>query len=902
MTQLLWARNTLLFSWCLAGILPGALSTPPLRAQTTITQLKTRFEHPPDDSRPMMRWWWFGVAVEKPEIRRELEQMKADGIGGAELAFVYPQVVDDPAKHLVNEPFLSSAMLDNVHYAGSEARRLGLRLDVTLGSGWPYGGPATTLQEAAGRLRVAELVVAPGATSLPGFALAEGESVISISLVNGEPKHWQAAPAQLLAPGQTKDLPPSATPRTALVFIAGHTGQQVKRAAAGAEGWVLDPFSRQAVATHLNAVGEPLVKAFGLTPPYAVFSDSLEAYGADWTPSMPAEFRRRRGYDLLPHLPELVAGGTAEAERVRHDWGKTLTELVDENYLSQINAWAIAHHTQFRSQTYGEPAVSLSSQRLVALAEGEGPHWRAFSTLRWATSANHLFGNNVTSAETFTWLHSPAFRATPLDMKAEVDLHFLIGVNQIIGHGWPYSAPQVGEPGWPLYAAAVFNDHNPWHPVMPDVARYIERTSFLLRQGQPANQVALLLPTDDAWAGFSPGKVSVTAEMNRLVTPAIMSSILSAGYNIDYIDADAIDKVGIHYPVLVIPPTDRIPVETLRKIQQYVAAGGKAIAVGRAPMLDANGQNTAASLSRQLFKSSTSTLVADDSALEEALHKAVRPDFQLQSDNDDIGFIRRKLPAADIYFVANTSNHPVSVQATFATTHTFGQRWNPDTGTTVAGYPGTAAIPVNLAAYESVIFVFSDTPSRVPSVDRPGAQIADLSADWKVTFTATNRSISQHVLADWMNDPATRFYSGEAVYERDLTLSKMPAGSIFLDVDGGTALTMPVGLKGPGMRAWYDPPVREAAMVYINGRRVGSLWHPPYRLAVSGFVKQGHNRLVIKVYNTAINAWAALPPHDYQPLIAKYGDRFQMQDLDQVKPVPSGLLGTIYLVSGEAQE
>ena len=413
--------------------------------------------------------------------------------------------------------------------------------------------------------------------------MAEGESVLSISLVSGEPKHWNAASAQLLAPGQTNDLAQSTAPRTALVFIASHTGQKVKRAAVGAEGWVLDPFSHQAVATHLNAVGEPLLKAFGAEPPHAIFSDSLEAYGADWTPDLPAEFRRRRGYDLLPHLPELVAGGTPEAESVRHDWGKTLTELVDENYLTQINAWAIAHHTKFRSQTYGDPAVSLSSQRLVALPEGEGPHWRAFSTLRWATSANHLFGNNVTSAETFTWLHSPAFRATPLDMKAEVDLHFLIGVNQIIGHGWPYSPPQVGEPGWSLYAAAVFNDHNPWHPVMPDVTRYIQRISFLFRQGQPANQVALLLPTDDAWASFSPGKVSVTAEMDRLVTPALMSAILSAGYNVDYIDADAIDKLGIHYPVLVIPPTDRIPVETLRKIQQYVAAGGKVISVGRAP-------------------------------------------------------------------------------------------------------------------------------------------------------------------------------------------------------------------------------------------------------------------------------------------------------------------------------
>ena len=513
----------------------------------------------------MVRWWWFGIAVEKPEILRELQQMKADGIGGVELAFVYPQVVDNPAKGLVNQRFLSQAMLDNVAYAQAEARKLGLRVDVTLGSGWPYGGPATTLAEAAGQLRDVELAVPPKSTTLPPFKLEEGESVVSISLVNGQPHQWDAATAQSLPPGQTGSITPSAYPRTALIFVASHTGQIVKRAAVGAEGWVLDPFSRQAVADHLKSVGEPLVGAFGATPPYAVFSDSLEAYGADWTPELPAEFLKRRGYDLLPHLPELVAGGTPAAEKVRHDWGKTLTELVDENYLSQINSWAIAHHTRFRSQTYGEPAVSLSSQRLVALPEGEGPRWKAFSTLRWASSANHLFGNNVTSAETFTWLHSPVFRATPLDMKAEVDLHFLMGVNQIICHGWPYSPPQVGEPGWSLYAAAVFNDHNPWHPVMPDVARYIQRVSHLLRQGEPANQVALLLPTDDAWAAFSPGKVTVTGEMSRLITPALMSAILSAGYNVDFTDAETIDRLGIHHEILVIPPTDRIPAEHSRR-------------------------------------------------------------------------------------------------------------------------------------------------------------------------------------------------------------------------------------------------------------------------------------------------------------------------------------------------
>lgn len=874
------AGNKLLCALCLLSALPlGILPARLLRAETAIANLKTHFENPPDDTRPMMRWWWFGAAVEKPEILRELQQMKADGIGGAELAFVYPQVVDDPAKGLVNEPFLSSAMLENVAYAAQEARTLGLRLDVTLGSGWPYGGPATTLAEAAGRLRVLELPVAPGTTSLPPFQLEDGETLLSISLVSGDPKNWQAASALQLKPEQEKNLPPGTAPRTALVFIAGHTGQQVKRAAVGAEGWVLDPFSHQAVATHLHAVGEPLLKAFGTTPPYAVFSDSLEAYGADWTADLPAEFSKRRGYDLLPHLPELVAGGTPEAESVRHDWGKTLTELVDENYLTQINAWAIAHHTQFRSQTYGEPAVSLFSQRLVALPEGEGPQWRAFSTLRWATSANHLLGNKVTSAETFTWLHSPAFRATPLDMKAEVDLHFLIGVNQIIGHGWPYSPPQVGEPGWSLYAAAVFNDHNPWHPVMPEVARYIQRTSFLLRQGEPANQVALLLPTDDAWAGFSPGKVSVTEEMERLISPALMSAILSAGYNIDYIDADAINKLGIHYPVLVIPPTRRIPAETLANIQHYLAGGGKVICVGGTPPIEGGAQH-----------------VAEEASLGEALHKAAHPDFQLDGITDEIGFIRRKLPDADIYFVANTSSHPVAAQAAFATTHKFGQRWDAETGAAVP-LSGPAAIPLSLAAYESAIFVFSDTPSRGPVPAAAELPFADLSTDWKVTFTSTGKTVSKPVLADWTSDPATRFYSGEAVYERNLTLDKLPAGKIFLEVEGGAQVTQPTVRTGPGMRAWYDPPVRDAAIVTINGRRVGSLWHPPYRLPVAGFLKPGKNQIVIKVYNTAINAWAALPPHDYQPLIEKYGDRFQMQDLDQVKPAASGLLGTIRLVS-----
>ncbi len=674
----------------------------------------------------------------------------------------------------------------------------------------------------------------------------------------------------------------------------------MKRAAVGADGWVLDPFSHVAVADYLKDVGEPLIGAFGSTPPYAIFSDSLEAYGSDWTPKLPAEFQKRRGYDLLPHLPELANGGSLAADNVRHDYGKTLTELIDENYLTQMTAWAVAHHTKFRSQTYGEPAVDFSSQNLVSLAEGEGPQWRAFSTLRWATSANHVYNHVVTSGETFTWLHSPVYRAIPLDMKTEADIDFIMGENQIICHGWGYSAPpgDVPEPGWSLYAAASFNNHNPWHPVMPAVTAYIGRMSYLLRQGKPANQVAIMMPTDDAWATFAPGRSSVTADMGRYVTPAMMSTILSAGYNVDFIDAKAINKVGLGaHQILILPNMQRIPVETLKKIAAYTKSGGKAIAVGHLPTLTPEGKP----LGDAGGDTSEIILVPDETSLAQALQHAARPDFQISATDDanrnTIGFIRRRLANADIYLVVNTSNQPIDTSATFATTHKFAEEWDGDSAAISAA--SATAQPIQLAAYGSRVFVFSDTPSAVKPAPAPSKQIADLSSDWKVNFTGLNKSVNESTPTDWIADPSTIHYSGEGIYTRDFTLAAAPAGPVFLQVDGGKPSAVPV--RAAHSYAFYDPPVQAAALVTINGKSAGALWHPPYRLNVSKLLKPGVNHIEIDVYNTALNAWSALPPHDYASLIAKYGDRFQMQDLNLVAPISSGLLGPVHLVTAEGK-
>src|SRR5438477_11728800 len=106
----------------------------------TISDLQTGFEQPPNDAKIMMRWWWFGPAVTKPELEREMRLMKEGGIGGFEVQAVYPLSPDDPAKGIKNLPFLSDEFIDALRFVSAKARELGLRMDLTLGSGWPYGG------------------------------------------------------------------------------------------------------------------------------------------------------------------------------------------------------------------------------------------------------------------------------------------------------------------------------------------------------------------------------------------------------------------------------------------------------------------------------------------------------------------------------------------------------------------------------------------------------------------------------------------------------------------------------------------------------------------------------------------------------------------------------------------
>jgi hypothetical protein len=841
--------------------------------------VQTLFAKPPDDSRILMRWWWFGPSVTPAELEAEMLRMGEGGIGGFELAVVYPMAVDDPARGIRNERYLSPEFLEKVAFTSRKARELGLRMDVTIGSGWSYGGPYITPDLAATRLRSDRREITPDRTSLARPVPYEGDRLVAAfigrgSLAEVDPTSFRELDISGAGP---IPLPPGEGPRLVVLYFSGQTGQVVKRAAVGAEGYVLDHYQRAAIETHLREAGDPLLAAAGPGGVHAAFCDSLEVYGGDWTADMLGEFQKRRGYDLRGGLPLLEYDVGERSETLRRDFGRTLTELYEERFLAPMRAWATKNNVLFRIQNYGEPPASLASSRYADLIDGEGWSFRTLTSSRWASSASHLFGKPVTTSETWTWLHSPAFRATPLDIKAEADQHFLSGTNQLIGHGWPYSPPAAGTPGWPFYAAAVLSDKNPWWPVMPDLAAYLQRVSFLLRQGEPVADVALYAPTEDAWSTFKLGTLrhlNLFAKIVEWIGPKIVPAILEAGQGFDLVDDGTLEEAGRRgYKAIVLPGVRWMPEATRRWLADYARNGG-------------------------------AVLVGEDE-LSTRLARVVPPDVALMPATPAVGFVHRRLPDADVYFLANTGNLPLTVRARFRAATPHAERWDPVTGRVERVPSQDGEVALALEPYASRVVVFRREASTAPGA-RTRAVIAsqELRSGWTVRFGGAGRGAPVDLPHSWAGDPARRFFSGMASYritvERPAAL-RAPEGRAYLDFGEAEPIErepLPGGtLRGNSFAALVAPPIREAATVFVNGRRAGSLWAPPYRVDITDLLRDGANEIRIDVYNTAINRLAEggrLP--DMKRVVERYGLRTRLQDLDGLQPLPSGLLSPPRLV------
>ncbi len=910
-------------------------------------QLEQTFLNPPANARPMVRWWWFGAAITKEGIDRELTAMKEGGFGGFELQQTYPLALDGGtgADEVKNLQFMSPELLNMIGYAATKAKELGLRMDLTLGSGWPYGGPQFSAGEGAGRIETEVSQVKAGTKSVPFPTLRPGRMVVAAfagpAIAGGGGTGGarggrrgggggEGADVSGLKPvpinNDAAELPEGFSSGEVVFFISGRTGMQVKRPAFGAEGNVIDHLSATVVDKFINQIAEPEIKACGPNAPYAVFCDSLEVQGENWTDDFLAEFQKRRGYDLKPFLPALMGNIGPETEKVRYDFGRTNTELYNEHFNAKFKALAAKYGSKFRVQDYGSPAAGLLSYAYADLPEGEGGGnglWRTFRTTRYASSASHLMGVPVTSSETFTWLHTAPFRATPLDVKGEVDTHFLDGINQVICHGWPYTGNGAKYPGWSFYAAAVVDDKNPWYVGMPDVSAYIQRMSAVLREGTPANDVAIYLPDSDVWSQADMRFSSLNAAHTG--DAPLLTEILGAGYNVDGWDDGMLAMKGkeeggtlsftnTKYGIVVLSAIKYMPLETARALDAFSKDGGVVIAMGvptLVPGLKATEADQAelAAITKRIFSAEGKGIVVkSEEELGAALKKTRTPDVAFEPASPLIGAVHRHTNGGEVYFVANTDNKKTSVQATFRETGMQPELWNGLTGkitplAVTAKGDGTETVALDLDAYGSALVVFTNRTLPAATVATASASPMDLSTGWNVTFAdgpgGKGGTVQMDKLQSWTELPDMKNYSGVATYEKKITVSAEAAkAGMAISFGEGKAIAPGGGRGGNGFVAQMVGPVADVAVVYVNDKRAGDAWCPPYQVDVTGLLKEGDNTIRIVVGNTAVNYLqkAGFPNYDLQGIRGVYGSRFDPQGTQlYAQPLPSGLMGPITL-------
>ena len=766
------------------------------------------------ESKPWTRWWWLGSAVDEANLTRELEAIAAAGFGGVEITPIYGA---KGAEERFLE-FLSPEYMAAVEFTCVEAGRLGLGVDMATGTGWPFGGPQV------------------------------GPDDVELKIAGREGG-----------------------------FDPQPTRFKVKRAAPGGAGFVVNPFSPAAASRYL----EPFSQALAALPRGAIhgqFHDSFE-YQANWSAEVPERFRAMHGYDLATQREALEGRGDPDTvARVKADYRATLAAL-HLDYLKVWIDWCHEQGSEAREQAHGAPANLIDLYAAADVPETEVfgasqfaiPGFRRDEgsvsknlpqplVTRLASSAAHLARRPRASSETFTWLREH-FCESPAQMKPEIDQLFLAGINQIFYHGTAYSPDDAAWPGWLFYASTQANPRNPLWRDLAAVNGYITRCQSLLQSGEPDNELLLYWPihdlyhTPDGWQrAFS---MHGQDWLTKAASGRLAQDLLDRGLSFDFC-SDALLTEAARYRAVVIPPCRLMPADTLERLLDHAAAGGRVIFVGGLPE-DVPGlgrlEERRAAFAKQLARLSWSEgqqgqqvatvgtgrviVVADAAGVVEEAN--CRPEPLAAAG---IGLVRRKTAAGHLYFLANLGGRAWSGWSQLATPLESAVILDPLTGRAgVAAVRGRAAEPgvwLELSPGESLFlrtFATRQAEGEPWRWLRPAGEPLPIRGKWSVEAIAGGPELPPPFTTDrlgsWTEQGGEwERFAGTARYELEFDLpADLPADDWLLELGD----------------------VREVARVAINGRPVETVWSLPLRARLRGAARPGRNRLTIDVTNLAAN-------------------------------------------------
>lgn len=709
---------------------------------------------------------------------------------------------------------------------------------------------------------------------------------------------------------------------TLYALFEGLHGKMVERAAPGGEGNVIDHFSTSAIEHYLTRFDSAFAGR-DISTLRAFFNDSYEVDDArgqsNWTPGFLEAFKEKRGYDLREHLPALFGEGSEQEQiRVLSDFRETFSDLLLETFTHEWDAWAEGHGKVIRNQAHGSPSNILDLYAASDIPETEGTE---VLRIKFATSAAHVSGKPLASAEAATWLDEH-FLSNLSTLKENLDRYLIGGVNHLVYHGTCYSPPGDEWPGRLFYAAIHANYRNSLWPSWPALNEYINRSQSFLQAGQIDNDVLLYFPAYDRFAtpgrelldhfdGHGPSLEGTAVELNA-------DLLQEEGYAYDLISDRQILQVkatdgelhtgGTSYQVIVIPETRFMPAATFEKLVKLAEAGATVIFHNELPasvpgLGDLQNRRAAYQSAiddlqfietgnglRQATVGEGSFIIGRD--LDKLLSEAaVKKETLVETG---LEYVRRKTAEGRYYFISNWSGATVSGWVPIQSENASVIIFDPMTDTnglaaTRAGANGSTEVYLHQLPGQSLILQTAEIAPNIPqwpNYETTGAAVA-LNGTWNLSFIAGGPQLPAsrevNTLASWTTDPELTSFSGTGVYQINFPKPAAPADAWQLNLGK----------------------VNENAVVKLNGQIIGTLLGPVYQLNITTDMLNDNNTLEIEVSNLMANRiidmdkrgifWKKFYNVNFPPRRAENRGRLGIFDASNWEPLPSGLSGPVTL-------
>jgi hypothetical protein len=602
------------------------------------------FMNPGLQYHPFVRWWWNGNKIESKELIRELRLLKDAGIGGVEINPIeFPTRFEGDDLGTPSLKWLSDEWIGMLKVVFDEARSLGMTCDLIVGSGWPFGAENLEGEERAQIVVIAvKKLKGPLDYEISKFEIfreadpaisspfpGRTMELLSMNLVTDpltDLKQIVALNQNLDKDIQKISVPTGKYALYALVKVNGF--MQVINGAPGATGPVLNHYNRAFVKQYLNHMSDSIEKRIGPLSENlrALFIDSMELEGSNWTFDMLQEFKERKGYDLSFYLPFILfktgaMGNVTDFKygvpmspeienmicRMRYDFELTKAELLEERFIKTYAEWCRGLNVKSRAQAYGRGFFPLESSFHYDIPESESwtTNWlkhkvgeempeddyrrgRAYTMInKYVSSAANLTGKRLVSCEEMTDTYT-VFNTTLENLKIGGDQSAITGVTHSVFHGFNYSPPEAPYPGWLRYGG-YYNENNTWWPYFHLYNEYKGRLSALLQNVTMFSDIAILPPNDDMWSSIGSQMEPFPSITNVDYFTLVWEAINKNGNGCDYVSQRVICgaemKNGVmyygpkKYRTIFLVKIDSLSTEAAMKLYDFIASGGRVFCI-----------------------------------------------------------------------------------------------------------------------------------------------------------------------------------------------------------------------------------------------------------------------------------------------------------------------------------